>query len=509
MTSFDAADIVKRWEQADAERDRQGWPEPTPLPDGLKPVMSFDTDFLPSRIVPWVSDIAERMQCPPDFVAVPALVALGSAIGRKVGIRPQSRTSWIEVPNLWGCIVGRPGAMKSPAMSEVLRPLQRLQLEADAAFETALAAFDHAQAAYKIRQHDAQDRFKAALKKGVDAVLETIEPPPMPVARRYIVNDTSYEALGQILADNPNGALAYRDELVSLLRTLDREDNAAARGFFLTAWDGKSGYTFDRVVRGKVKIDAACLSLLGSSQPGRIAEYIRRAVSGGAGDDGLIQRFGLLVWPDQDPEWKEYDRYPDSEARETAGSIFTYLAELTPDGVKAEIDPFGDVPFLRFDEAARELFAEYHRDLELRLRSGTLHPAMESHLSKYRKLVPALALICHLADGGAGPVVEAPALRAIAMSRYLESHAARLYAAGTEAETSAARAILSHIRRGDLRDGFTARDVHQRGWSNLTDKDQVKAGLDLLVECDWIAGALVVTGGRPRMTYLINPRGAT
>jgi putative DNA primase/helicase len=38
-------------------------------------------------------------------------------------------------------------------------------------------------------------------------------------------------------------------------------------------------------------------------------------------------------------------------------------------------------------------------DLEKRLR-GDLHPALESHLAKYRKLVPALALICHLVDGG-------------------------------------------------------------------------------------------------------------
>jgi putative DNA primase/helicase len=55
--------------------------------------------------------------------------------------------------------------------------------------------------------------------------------------------------------------LAFRDELVSLLKTLDREDNAAARGFFLSAWNGTSGYTFDRIIRGRVHIDAACLSL--------------------------------------------------------------------------------------------------------------------------------------------------------------------------------------------------------------------------------------------------------
>ena len=70
------------------------------------------------------------MQCPPDFVAIPAIVALGSVLGRKIGVRPQQRTDWIEVPNLWGCIVGRPGAMKSPAMGEALKPLNRLDAKA-------------------------------------------------------------------------------------------------------------------------------------------------------------------------------------------------------------------------------------------------------------------------------------------------------------------------------------------------------------------------------------------
>ena len=64
------------------------------------------------------------MQCPLDFVAIPALVALGSVLGRKIGMRPKRKTDWIEVPNLWGGIVGRPGMMKSPAMGEALKPLQ-------------------------------------------------------------------------------------------------------------------------------------------------------------------------------------------------------------------------------------------------------------------------------------------------------------------------------------------------------------------------------------------------
>jgi hypothetical protein len=39
--------------------------------------------------------------------------------------------------------------------------------------------------------------------------------------------------------------------------------------------------------------------------------------------------------------------------------------------------------------------------------------------------------------------------------------------AGYEPERSAAKAILAHVRKGNLRDGFTARDVQRHDWSLL------------------------------------------
>lgn len=482
------------------------WPEPKPLPDGLAQVAGLDMASLPESVAPWVADIADRMQCAPDFVAVSAMVALGATLGRKIAVRPQRRTDWIEVPNLWGCIVGRPGMMKSPAMSEALKPLHRLDALAREAHADALKAHAGKVELHKLALDEAKNAARKALKAGGEVRPLDIEKPEQPKAHRYVVNDTTYEALGEILADNPNGVLAFRDELVSLLKTLDREEYCAARGFFLTAWNGTQGYTFDRILRGKTHIEAACLSLLGSTQPGRLAEYIRRAVTEGAGDDGLIQRFGLLVWPDQDPEWREADRYPDSDAREAAWRTFEILDELVTDAIGAERDRFDTLPFLRFDECAQGDFADWRRDLERRLRkSADMSPALESHLAKYRKLVPALALISHLADGGTGQISQTALGRALAWAEYLETHARRAYGAGIAGE-AAAKTILVRIRRRDLQGGFGARDVRRKEWSSLTDNDLIKAGLELLADFDWIVPQMTKTLGRPRTVYAINPR---
>jgi hypothetical protein len=112
-------------ERQRAEAAETPWPEPKPLPSGLPAVEPFDLRLLPKRLRPWVQDIAGRMQCPPDFVAVPTIVGLGSVIGRQLGIRPKRKDDWLVVPNLWGGVVGRPGLLKTPALQEAIRPLVR------------------------------------------------------------------------------------------------------------------------------------------------------------------------------------------------------------------------------------------------------------------------------------------------------------------------------------------------------------------------------------------------
>ena len=73
---------------------------------------------------------------------------------------------------------------------------------------------------------------------------------------------------------------------------------------------------------------------------------------------------------------------------------------------------------------ARELFClSGVRLLERGLRFGDLRPALASHFAKYRKLVPTLALINHLADVGHGPVGKDAMMRSLGLATSVETHA--------------------------------------------------------------------------------------
>jgi Protein of unknown function (DUF3987) len=496
------------------QQTSERWPLPKPLPVGLARVEPFSSEILPDALAPWVDDIANRLQCPTDYVGVTTLTALGSVIGRRIGIKPQARTDWIEIPNVWGGFIGRPGMLKSPAMGEALKPIHRLEAEAAKENEIARQAYAVGMDAYKLRREVNKMLVREKLKANKDSEIDFdfSEVPKEPTPVRYRTNDTTYEGLGELLISNPTGILVERDELTSLLKYLDRDDQSVARGFYLSGWSGTQPYTFDRIMRGHRHIEAVCVSVLGNTQPARIVEYVRSANLGGAGGDGLIQRFGLLAWPDAPSEWRDIDEYPNGAAREKAWQTFERIAKLDTQAalrLGAEKGPFDKVPCLRFEQAAQGEFVDWRTDLERRLRSGEMSPLLEGHLAKYRKLVPSLALINHLADGGTGWVSHRALLKALAAAHYLESHARRVYGSRFESELAAAQAILKRIRNGDLKDGFTARDVHQKGWAYLTEREQVGAGLSLLVDLDYLAPSVPsigAEGGRPKVTYLVNPR---
>lgn len=88
--------------------------------------------------------------------------------------------------------------------------------------------------------------------------------------------------------------------------------------------------------------------------------------------------------------------------------------------------------------AADSTAAPQHR-LEHRLRSGTESPAFESHLSKFRKLIPALAAIFELlGDQDAGCIGPDAVALALEWSEYAEAHARRAYESANRPDTEAA-----------------------------------------------------------------------
>lgn len=482
---------------------------PEPLPS-LPSVLPFDYDYLPDGLRSYVKDISERMQCPPDFAAVAVFVMMATIIGRKVGIRPMKKNDWTVIPNLWGAVVGNSGVMKSPTLGAALSPIKKLQATAYDVFNNSIANNDAqaeiAKLLESINKKEAKNLLTNDPAANVKGLLQSGRLDEVPILKRYVTNNASYEALGELLIENTNGLMVEADEIIGLLKQLDASGQEVARSFYLTAADGDKSYTFDRIMRGKgLHIPALCLSIIGGIQPSVLAEYVRQATTGGAGADGLLQRFGLMVYPDISPNWKEVDRYPDSDAKQAVNQLTEYLDNLnTLIDINTESDDYSNVPYMRFDDDAQILFSEWRGNLELRLRSGEEHPAIISHLSKYRKLIPSLALINHLCDYGKSAVTEASLLRAITYGEYLESHARRIYSSATRPDIDSAKTLLKRLSNDKLSSPFTARDVYIKGWTGLETSQKAQSAINLLIEYSHLTVEEVTTGGRPTTFHHLN-----
>ena len=483
------------------------WPNPEAIQSELPPVQAFSEDLLPVSFRPLVRDVAERMQVPMDYPAVVMVLCLAGAVNRRAIIQPKANdTGWVVVPNLWGGIIAPPGFMKSPVIQNAIRPLNQIQTEWRLEHEEALQNYTRTMEEYELRVGAWKEQYKASVKKGHSEPERPNDTHEEPKLRRLIVNDSTFEALHQTMSENPAGVLAIRDELTGWWSALDRAGREGERAFCLQAWNGDTGHTIDRIGRGSIHVEACCMSMLGGIQPARLRSYLVDALEDGPGNDGLIQRFQLLVWPDTESAWKYVDRLPDADSEESAARVFRMLVKLNMENQKR----------LRFAPAAQELFVDWLKELEEKVRSNELHPALISHLSKYRKLMPALSLLFEIAahaagDGEAETVSLEHAQMAAAWCDYLESHARRVYSCIVTPQLRAARELADKIKKRKIGPNglFSCREVYLKGWSGLDTPESVKLAAEVLEDAHWVLDVACESGplgGRPSNRYAVNPR---
>jgi hypothetical protein len=277
----------------------------------------------------------------------------------------------------------------------------------------------------------------------------------------------------------------------------------------LTLWNGDGRWNIDRIGRGELEVNA-CLSIFGCCTPGPLTDFVSNAVRGGRGDDGLIQRFQIAVWPDSPNDYQLVDRQPNCLARDELAAVFERVGSIDPSGIGV-VDEFSDsgIPFLRFSSEAQEVFNARDLTHQRRLRSEDLNAAFESHLAKYASMVPSIAMLLHLVASEDHYVGQEPMLRALEWVDYLESHARRIYAVAVTPERVQARKLLNKLIEWPADKPIRARDVERQGWSGLTERKTINATLELLADYGWIRVLDPSVGnGRPTTTYEVHPQAA-
>jgi len=451
-TDFNDLHVLEGLEEVKAQLERaqmtkESEPDPLPNTSTLLPVLPFTLDMMPESLQPWIKDVAYRRQCPIDFVAIPTILMLSSLIGARCSVKPHEKDDWTVVPNLWGGILGDPGTLKTPVCGEVLFPLGYLESKATEdyndkkiKYEAEKTAFLEGKGCSERKLKDIVDQKDGALNKQEDLAFVTDElaahlknSPTEPAYKRYKVSDTTVEKMQEILSKNSRGVLVFRDELMGFLESWEKKGHESDRCFYLEAWNGDKPYTIDRIGRGMVHAENICVSILGTTQPDKISTYLNKAIKK-LDNDGLLQRFQLLVYPDK-KAWKLVDEYPDLVAKSRVFEICKTIDAMTFTDYGAQApEPLYEgqytIPYFRLSPEAQIPFHEWLKTLQEKL-DGNDHPIILQHLSKFRSLMPSLALIFHVVDNADGKrereITLSSIQKAAAWCAYLESHARRIY----------------------------------------------------------------------------------
>jgi len=299
--------------------------EETPV--SKKPLVwkPYPVEVFPKPVRRFIEQGAKAMQIDPVFMALPVVVTSASAIGNSRKVR--LRKSWDEPSILWGAIIGKSGAGKSPPLDKVVSPICRKQ----------------------------SDEFLRAQEEERDA-LETGESENSPrPAMRFIVNDITIEALADRLRDAPRGLLVFRDELAGWVQSFGQYKNTS--GGDMQSWlclHTGTSLTIDRKTgdHRTIHVPQAAAYVLGGIQPG----ILQRCFTGKHFDSGLLARILMVYPPSKTRRWQETDL--ETETETAWDDIVSQLLALEPIEDTSTDTVSSGIVELNAD--ARALFVEYY-----------------------------------------------------------------------------------------------------------------------------------------------------
>jgi hypothetical protein len=456
----------------------------------------FPVNALPEPIRGFAAAGAKAIGCDPSYVALPLLSESAAAIGNTR--RLELKRGWSVPPILWSAIVGESGTAKTPAFRLAMRPVRERQRK---------ALERYAEAA---QQHEAElanyEKALAAWKQNRSAAGDPPTKPNPPQAERFVVSDTTIEALAPILLANPRGVLLARDELAGWFGSFDRYAGKGKAGADAANWlsmhnaesiivDRKTG------VPRTIHVPQAAVCVVGGIQPG----ILRRVMHDEHREAGLLARLLLTCPPRKARRWTEADIDPSAEV--ALVRLFDRLYELQPaQGDDGEARPV----LVRLTPEAKATWIAFYNAhaVEQAELTGDLAAAW----AKLEEYAPRLALVVHFVRWAANDPtltdvdrVDAESMNAgIALTKWSKHEAQRIYAQldETEAESEQRRLVEWIARKGG---SVTARDV-QMGCRWLREPGAAEAALDAMVKAGrgtWRDVPTTGKGGRPARVFIL------
>jgi Protein of unknown function (DUF3987) len=356
------------------------------------------------------------------------LPTAGSLLPVGIELELNTGTEHMVYPILYTGIVAESGSGKSPSQKIILKPLFRLQAEAEATYQAALETWE--------------DECRQSKETGHTT-------PPKPKPRDYFTTDATREAVVQIQANQPNfGFLGWFDELSALIRGQNqyRSGRGTDKESLLSGRDG-SAQKVDRAGGKRLFIARSAYSITGSTQPDTL-----RSLMGDFSDPfGQWARFLWCFLPIRPAP------YPDDaihlDISDFLYGIYWRLAEFPP-------------TTYRLGPAARDCYIHWYNELD-RFRLAEVKQSLRAVYAKFKSDTGVLALLLHClnaAIAGQPPterISEATLRTAIQLSKFYLGQVKLIHSEGDALDGDLTPSFCKMLSLSQRKGWVTARDIYR------------------------------------------------
>lgn len=462
------------------------WLEMSAFKPQVQQLRRLTRDMMPK----WMSDVLVYLAGDSksiDYCWAVFMGAVGSMLAKKIRLVIEDGDSNGLAPNLWVSLVGEPGSGKSPVIARFIRLLAKFIVDPKNSQDAKYAAILN----NAIAQAIATEVRTYVKKSADDSKLIRAQSIEKDINSKYkveksesegrtgaiaITTDTTVAGLTELLQFDKVSVVLIADELKSLLHTLGSKEHTKLRAQLLQAESSNSIMMVTRANQSSKSSDNATISVLSGIQPDALAPFISAAFKGDSSNDGLLNRFQLLV-----KNVTTIENHKPINSIQVKKYLVTFFSTVFNQSFELTAKKQGQYSVVAFSNEAKQLFIKWKVHNTNNVQSAP-NKLLSSHYSKYVGLLARLSLVYQVIKNfdpknqsiKQFDLVDVEAVNfAIKSVEYLRSHAQSIFSAEENLLHIESEFVMKRLISTGVND-FTVSELSQKDWRYIKrDPDKV------------------------------------
>lgn len=326
----------------------------------------FPIDVFPTGIQQYFLECQSKLSSSVDFMGCSMLWLLSLIIGNSMKIRVKN--GWVESCNVWISLVGEAGIGKTPSVSKVIFPLEKMNNQEIRRY------MKHYE---KYQAYESLDKKEKALNEEVRKPLKT----------QMIVNDVTIEACVELHEENKNSIGIFKDELAGWFKDMNKYRQGSDLEFWLSSWSNK-GIAVNRKTAKSSFVESPILPVLGGIQPNILVQFFTEENK----DNGFIDRM-LTSYPELVVE-----KYNEGEISQELidwydGVIVGFFNHIKSDIITVNYDGEIESKIWNFSPEAKTEWIRIFNEITDSQNSDNENEYLKSMYPKQKSYIPRFALM--------------------------------------------------------------------------------------------------------------------